>query len=609
MPTHPQSTDAALAHHGARVVGDDQVTYCVWAPLAEGVEVAIEGEPVPMTPTGRGWWSHTGPGQDGTRYSYRLDGGEPLPDPAARALPDGVHGPAAVVDPATWAWTDQRFQPVPIEAAVIYELHVGTFTDAGTFEAATAHLDGLVELGVTHVEVMPVNAFDGRFGWGYDGVAWWAVHQPYGGPAAFAAFVDACHAAGLAVILDVVHNHLGPSGNYLSRFGPYLQSTAESTWGKVINLDGPDSDPVRQFLTGNIEMWLTDYHVDALRLDAVHALDDRGSATHILAEFSDVARAVSTRTGRRKQLIAETDRNDPATITPRSQGGLGMDAQWADDLHHAVHVAVTGETDGYYTDYAEALPAVARAFTNGLVYDGMWWSPFRRRTIGAPLPSDCSSRQLVACIQNHDQVGNRPAGDRLTTIVPADLVRVAIALLCVAPQTPMLFMGEEYGETNPFQFFSDMPGEELRDAIRTGRRREFEYFTSWSGEVPDPLDPATFGRSKLNRSAADTEEGRARRALWTDLLALRRSVPALGTGDRRLTEVAHLEDQEVLSIIRRGPAPPDEAIVITANLSDEPITVSTEGTVLLSTADPAYGGTGSPDGQVPARSVVIRSRP
>ena len=392
--------------------------YRLWAPLAGSVQIDLPGSaPMPMTAGSRGWWSHVGPGGEGTRYAYRLDGGEPLPDPAARALPDGVHAAAAVVDPSQWIWTDQQFRATPLSAAVIYELHIGTFTTEGTFEAAVDHLPGLVDLGVTHVEVMPVNAFDGEFGWGYDGVAWWAVHQPYGGPAAFAAFVDACHAVGLSVVLDVVHNHLGPSGNYLPRFGPYYQGEAESTWGKVINLDGPDSDPVRQFLTGNVEMWLEDFHVDALRLDAVHALDDRASATPILAEISAVAGAVATRTGRPRQLIAESDRNDPATITPRSLGGLGMDAQWADDLHHAIHVAVTGEVDGYYVDYADPLAAIERAFTNGLVYDGGWWSAFRRRTVGAPMPADRSSRQLIACIQNHDQVGNRAAGDRLTTLV------------------------------------------------------------------------------------------------------------------------------------------------------------------------------------------------
>ncbi len=599
-----------MPRHGAWRSDDTNFRFDLWAPAADSVSLHLRDDWLTMTPVGQGWWTNVAPATHGDSYSYVLDDGDPLPDPAARWLPDGVHSPSAIVDPAVWTWTDEQFQAVPVTAAVIYELHIGAFTEAGTFAAATRHLTDLVGLGVTHVEVMPVNAFDGEFGWGYDGVAWWAVHQPYGGPDGFAAFVDACHAAGLAVILDVVHNHLGPSGNHLSRFGPYLQSGAFSTWGEVINLDGPHSDPVRSLLIGNALMWLRDHHVDGLRLDAVHALDDRGSATHILAQIADAVADLSQQTGRRLELIAETDRNDPQTIRPRALGGLGIDAQWADDLHHAIHVAVTGETDGYYIDYADPLSALAQAYSNGFVYNGQY-SQFRQRTVGAPLPADVSLRRLIACTQNHDQVGNRAAGDRLTTLVDADLVRVATVLLCAAPHTPMLFMGQEYGETQPFQFFSDMPGNELRQTIRDGRRHEFEFFDAWQGEVPDPLDRSTFQRSKLDRRAADTDAGRQRRALWRDLLALRRTESAFGTGRPDL--ISATADPGRLIVGRRRPSPGGgvpRLLTVHANLSDQPLALGDDDqaqpTLVLSSADTRYGGAGhTPGDPLPPRSAAI----
>ncbi|MGI9017764.1 MAG: malto-oligosyltrehalose trehalohydrolase [Euzebya sp.] len=600
--------------HGVHMLDSTIACFDVWAPQADRVDITVGTRHLPLQPTDNGWWRLVTDASHGTRYAFHLDDGDPLPDPAARWLPDGVHASAAVLDPRRWSWTTPRFQPAPLTGAVIYELHVGTFTTEGIFEAAADHLHDLAELGITHVEIMPVNAFDGVHGWGYDGVAWWAVHQPYGGPDGLAAFVDTCHANGLGVILDVVHNHLGPSGNYLPRFGPYLQTDAESTWGKVINLDGPDSGPVRQFIISSALAWLRDYHIDALRLDAVHALDDRGSATHLLAELADAVTDLSEQTGRRLELIAETDRNDPQTIVPRAQGGLGLDAQWADDLHHAIHVAVTGETDGYYIDYSDPLAALARAYMHGFVYDGRH-SAYRERVVGAPVPSQLSLRRLIACTQNHDQVGNRAAGDRLTSLVAADLVRAATLLLCTAPHTPMLFMGQEYGETRPFAFFSDMPDEALRHAIREGRRREFQSFESWQDEsgrntVPDPLDPQTFRDSKLDRTAAATDQGLSRRALWRDLLALRRSQPALGTGRQDLIQAQTVGPQLLRVTRRASPGTADRpTLQIWANLGDQPAS-SCPHPVLLSTADPAYGGPGHPDPQVlPARSAAIHRIP
>ena len=518
------------------------------------------GEDVVLSPLPHGWHEVRTQARSGQRYGFRLDGGPLRPDPASRWQPDGVHRPSAVYVPPADAGSTLSARP--ISSAVVYELHVGTFTTDGTFDAAIDHLPQLAELGVTHVEVLPINAFNGTRGWGYDGVAWYAAHEPYGGPEGFRRFVDACHAAGMAVVLDVVYNHLGPSGNYLPEFGPYLTDRYRTPWGDGLNLDGEDSDPVRSFIVGNALYWLRDFGVDALRLDAVHGLVD-GSAVHILTQLRDAVADLAVQLGRPLQLIAESDRSDPQTVRPRDVGGVGLDAQWADDLHHAIHTAVTGERDGYYVDYA-GLTDVAEAYRRGFLYDGRY-SVHRRRTVGAPL-GDVPGYRLVGCIQNHDQVGNRAAGDRLTTLVAPALVEVAAVLLCASPYTPMLFMGEEYGETNPFQYFTSHPEPELAEAVRNGRRKEFSSFAAFTGaEVPDPQDDATFARSRLDWSASDSADGKARRELWTRLLALRASQPALGNGRRDLVEVLTI-DQEHLAIIRRDPG--GSAVLVVANLSE-----------------------------------------
>ncbi len=504
-----------------------------------------------------------------------------------------MHGPSTLVDVAALPWSPEEatWRPAPLAGAVLYELHVGTFTAEGTLDAATAHLGDLAGLGVTHVEVMPIAPFNGDRGWGYDGVAWYAVHEAYGGPEAFARFVDACHRHGLAVVLDVVYNHFGPVGNYLPEFGPYLTDRYDTPWGQALNLDGPGSDEVRALIIGNALHWLGDYHVDGLRLDAVHGLIDT-STVHVLSQLSDAVADLATRVRRPLQLIAETDRQDPQTIRPRAAGGQGIDAQWHDELHHALHVALTGESDGYYVDYT-GLPEVAVCYERGFVFDGRY-SRNRGRTVGAPL-GELSSHRLVACLQNHDQVGNRALGDRLTTIVDADRLRVAIALLVASPETPMLFMGEEYGETRPFCYVTSHPEPELAEAVREGRRAEFAAFTEFTGEVPDPQDPETFAAAKLERRAADTPEGQARRATWSDLLALRRQQPALSSGRRDLCEVLTV-DGERFAAVRRHPAGADVAIL--ANLSDEAWTPALPDAgpweVAMSTDETRYGGQGRP---------------
>ena len=573
--------------HGPELHGDGTATFRLWAPRAERVSLRLRDETHDMAAGADGWHELRASAMPGDRYGFALPDGKTRPDPASRRQPDGVHEPSALVDLSALPFEVDAWDVAPLERAVIYELHTGTFTAQGTFGAAVARLDALVDLGVTHVEVMPVNGVNGMWNWGYDGVAWYTVHEPYGGPEGFARFVDACHARGLGVILDVVYNHLGPSGNYLPDFAPYL-TQGRSTWGDLLNLDGPDSDPVRAFIVGNVTQWLRDYRVDGLRLDAVHALVDQ-SARHILAEIADAAAALEADLGRPLLLIAESDRNDPLTVTRRAENGLGMGAQWVDDLHHAIHTAVTGERDGYYVDY-DGLPDVARAYRDGFVYNGRW-SPYRRKTVGAPLPDTVPGHRLVTCIQNHDQVGNRAAGERLTTLVPPELVRVAIVLFLASPTTPMLWMGEEYGETSPFQFFTSHPETELGQAVSQGRREEFADFSSWSADdVPDPQDPATFQRSKLDWSRADTPQGQARRALWRDLLRLRREVPALGKGRRDLVTV-HRADQEVLVVERRGED--GGAVIVAACLGAQGAGVTLPAgswRVLLDSEDDTYGG-------------------
>ncbi|WP_165491696.1 malto-oligosyltrehalose trehalohydrolase [Egibacter rhizosphaerae] len=601
---------------------DGTTTFDLWAPRPRSVAVQVgDTEPVPLEQRAHGWWRARVPARTGDRYGFRLDGGELLPDPASRRQPDGVHGPSALFDVSALAWSPEeaRWRSAPLAGAVIYELHIGTFTPGGTFDAATERLDAVAALGVTHLEVMPINAFNGERGWGYDGVFWYAAHESYGGPEGFARFVDACHRRGLGVILDVVYNHLGPSGNVLPRYGPYLTDRYATPWGEALNLDGPGADQVRGFIVGNALHWLESFHVDGLRLDATHALIDT-SSTHVLAEMADAVADLATRVQRPLELIAETDRQDPATIRPREAGGLGLDGQWCDDLHHGLHVALTGEREGYYADYT-GLPDVARSYSRGFVYDGRY-SPGRQRTVGAALGS-LSSHRLVTCLQNHDQVGNRPTGDRLTTTVDHGRLRAAVLLLLAAPSTPMLFMGEEHGETNPFLYFSGHPEPELAEAVRRGRREEFADFPGFHGEVPDPQDPTTFAASIVDHGKSREAAGRSWRALWADLLALRRGEPALASGRRDLVEVCWVDDRAIA--IRRA-HPSGVACLVVANLDDAPRelelgTASRESgragswTVRLSTEHPRYGGSGAApefaeaDGgvrvSVPARAASI----
>ncbi len=498
----------------------------VWAPYATRVRLRRPGhDDAELAPVGDdGWWRTDLSLSDGETYGFVLGDSEQIrPDPRSRRQPDGVHAPSAFFDPASHIWTDSAWTGRQLAGGLIYELHLGTFTPAGTLDAAAGMLGHLAGLGVTHVELLPVNAFNGTHNWGYDGVLWYAVHEEYGGPAAYQRFVDAAHAHGLAVIQDVVYNHLGPSGNYLPEFGPYLRDGTRNTWGDSVNLD---ERAVREHIIGNALMWLGDYHVDGLRLDAVHALHESGDQPqHVLAELAERVDALSTHVGRPLTLIAESDLNDPVMILPRTQGGHGLAAQWSDDWHHAVHVALTGETAGYYADF-DALDALPKAWTGGFFHDGTH-SSFRGRDHGSPLPPEVPSWRLVTFAQDHDQIGNRAAGDRLSATLSYDRLAVAAVLTLTAPGTPMLFMGEEWGATTPWQFFTSHAEPELAEATARGRKAEFARMGWDESLVPDPNDPGTFERSKLDWSEVDAGDHARLLALYRRLAALRRERPEL----------------------------------------------------------------------------------
>jgi maltooligosyltrehalose trehalohydrolase len=523
----------------------------VWAPQCERVRVLADGTVHPMTRDDAGWWrADVASARPGTAYSFLLDDDPtPLPDPRSLRQPTGVHGSSRVYDMDSFIWTDRSWTGRQLAGSVLYELHIGTFTPGGTFGSAIERLDHLVELGVDLVEVLPVNAVDGPRNWGYDGVGWYAVTENYGGPDSFKRFVDACHARGMGVVLDVVYNHLGPSGAYLDRFGPYFAGS--NIWGPSINLDGAQSETVRRYVIDNALMWLRDFHVDGLRLDAVHALhDDR--ATHLLEQLAIEVESLSTHLGRPLSLIAESDRNDPHTVTPREAGGYGLHAQWCDDIHHCLHSALTGEAQGYYADFASAgLTGLAHVFCRAFLHEGTW-SSFRQRNHGAPVDTHRTpGHRFVAFLQNHDQIGNRATGDRLSETLSPGLLACGAALVLCSPFTPMLFMGEEWGARTPWQFFSYFPDEALRDAVRKGRRREFAEHGWGDVEVPDPNAESTFTDSKLDWDEPAQEPHATLLRVYRELIALRRVWPELSDPWLDKLDVDFDEDSRTV-VLHRG---------------------------------------------------------
>ena len=529
---------------GATIDGDG-TRFSVWAPNAKRVDVALDGgkRPVALEQGEGGVFAGRVAGvKAGADYRFRLDGSEPRPDPVSRWQPEGVHGPSRVVDPGAFRWSDGQWKGIEMADYVIYELHVGTFTAAGTFDSAIERLAELKALGLTAIEIMPVAEFPGRRNWGYDGVSLYAPHSAYGGPEGLRRLVNAAHEHGLAVVLDVVYNHVGPEGNYLPLYGPYFTETYKTPWGPAVNYDGPDSTEVRRFVIENALYWVTEYHLDALRLDAIHGIYDFG-ARHILQELVERVHEQAKALGRRIEVIAESDLNDPRVVRSPEVGGYGFDAQWSDDFHHSVHALLTGEDKGYYADFG-GVEALGKSIAERFVYDGRA-SRHRRRAHGAPA-TDVSPDHFIICTQNHDQVGNRAAGDRLTALVSLEQQKLAAALLLLSPYVPMLFMGEEYGETNPFQYFVSHGDSKLVKAVREGRRKEFEAF-GWGDEVPDPQSEETFQRSKLDWAKGERSPHRELRALYRDLLRLRRQEPALRPGDAEIA-VAHEAKKHWLTV-------------------------------------------------------------
>ncbi|HYB17392.1 MAG TPA: malto-oligosyltrehalose trehalohydrolase [Streptosporangiaceae bacterium] len=551
-------------------------TFSVWAPAADQAEVEVAGQRYQMSQekagTEAGWWSADVPDVAvGIDYGFRLDEGELLPDPRSLRQPFGVMGLSRTYDHSAFRWSDERWRGGALHGSVIYELHVGTFTAEGTFDAAVGCLDHLRDLGVHAVELMPVAAFPGHHGWGYDGINLWAVHEPYGGPDGLKRFVDACHARGLAVLLDVVYNHVG-IGNRLDAFGPYFTEAHVTPWGPAVNLDQPGSDEVRAFLIGNALMWLRDYHLDGLRLDAVHALEDH-RALHFLEELATEVLALAALLNRELILIAESDTNDPRLVTSREAGGYGLAAVWSDDFHHAVHAAITGERQGYYCDFG-SLAALAKTYTAVFYHDGSW-SAFRGRSHGRRVDVfRVSAHRFLGYLQNHDQVGNRAAGDRISAGLSADLIKVGAGLVLTGPYTPMLFMGEEWGADTPWQYFTDHIEPWLAEAVADGRKTEFEDQGWTADNLPNPQDEATFLRSKLDWAQRDREPHLSILAWYGELITLRRTRSEL-TDPRLIRLTADFDEDARWLMVRRG------SLRIAANLG--------AGTVRLPLGQPGIG--------------------
>lgn len=573
--------------------GDGTCEFLVWAPSARRVQVHLL-EPrdrlVALKPGGRGYHHGSAEGvEPGALYVFRLDDRVERPDPASHSQPRGVHGPSRVADPE-FPWTDAGWKGTPLEELVFYEMHVGTFTGEGTFDAAIPHLDGLRELGVTAVELMPVAQFPGERNWGYDGTHPFAVQESYGGPAGLKRLVDACHARGMCLVLDVVYNHLGPEGNYLGDFGPYFTDRYRTPWGSAVNFDGPGSDEVRAYFIENALQWVGEFHVDALRLDALHAIVDVSART-FLEELAERVHREAETLGRRVHLIAESDRNDPRIVRPPDQGGQGLDAVWNDDFHHALRVVLTGEKEGYYRDFG-ALEQLGRALTDGFVYAGQA-SEFRGRRHGAPTRG-VGAERFVVFAQNHDQVGNRMLGERLSTLVPFERLKLAAGFVLLSPNLPLLFMGEEYGETAPFLYFVSHEDPGLVEAVRKGRREEFGKF-HWKGEPPDPQDPGTFRRSKLDRPLAEKPRNRSLRDLYRTLLALRKGLAPLATLHRGSLSVSVYDAERTLLVHRSAG---DARTLALFNFAESPSTVSLQplgGTWrrVLDSSDATWAGPGS----------------
>ena len=565
----------------------------VWAPRCQRVDLVLDGQrdPIPLKPRDRGYFDlETDHLSAGTRYQYRLNNDKTRPDPASRFQPDGVHGPTQIVDLKSFPWTDRDWRGLALEEYVFYELHVGTFTLEGTLSAITPRLDDLKSLGITAVEIMPVAQFPGSRNWGYDGVNQFAVQNSYGGPLELQKLVNSCHERGLAAVLDVVYNHLGPEGNYLADFGPYFTDRYRTPWGQAINFDGPYSDEVVHYFVENALQWLRDFHFDALRLDAVHGIYD-SNARPFLQILSERVGELRHATGREIHLIAESDLNDTRVVLPGAIGGLGMDAQWSDDFHHSVHALLTGERTGYYQDFGE-IRHLAAALNDGFVYQGQY-SEYRKCRHGNST-RDIPARQFVVCTQNHDQIGNRMLGERTAQLVSFDDLKLAAGLMLLSPYLPLIFMGEEYAETAPFLYFTSHSDRDLIEAVRKGRKAEFAEF-EWQGEPPDPQDEHTFVDSRLNWNLRSAGSHRVLLDYYRELLRLRRTVPALSSLVKSATRAEFQEGSGFVVLRREHSQHPAIAVFNFANAESSMDLEAKKGqwSKLLDSSEEQWKGLGS----------------
>ncbi len=576
---------------GSTVSADGRGVFRVWAADAEKVALKLEGESLEMDMAGDGLFEREVQGaREGMRYCFSVMGMD-LPDPVSRFQPDGVHGRSALVDPSSFSWADADWEGPPIKDYVIYELHVGTFTEQGTFDAIIPQLEYLKELGITALELMPVGQFPGERNWGYDGVCCYAPQNSYGGPDGLKRLVDACHRKGLAVILDVVYNHVGPEGNYLSHFGPYFTDRYKTPWGPALNYDGPYSHWVRRYVIENALYWITEYHIDALRLDAIHGIFDF-SPKHVLEEMAERVKVQADALCRRIYLIAESDLNDPRFVRGRERCGCGIDAQWLDDFHHSLHTTLTGERAGYYNDFA-GIKDLVKSIREGFVYGGEY-SQYRKKPFGAP-SKDLPCEKFVVFSQNHDQIGNRMHGERFCHLVPLEGQKLAAAAVILSPYIPLLFMGEEYAEESPFLYFVSHSDLQLIEAVRKGRREEFKEF-NWGEDLPDPQDPETFGRSRLH-----LEEGRNDKPIfrwYRDLLRLRKEHPSLRNFEHKNVKANSI--RKVLVMERTAPGEERALIIMSFDGKSKTIRCMPRGggwKLLLSSDSKEYGGVGGTDGE------------
>jgi maltooligosyltrehalose trehalohydrolase len=588
---------------GARYEGNGRCEFIVWAPQASEVATKLFLPEVKMIPMERDEWGYWRASAEniapGAQYVYRINNDEERPDPAAHFQPLGVHGPSAVVAHGDFAWSDQNWAGVAQEELVIYELHTGAFTPEGTFDAIIPRLAELRKLGVTAIELMPVAEFPGERNWGYDGVYPFSVHHAYGGPAGLKRLVNACHEAGLAVILDVVYNHLGPEGNYLSRFAPYFTNKYRTPWGSAINFDGAWSDDVRNYFIENALHWFDNYHIDGLRLDAIHAIYDR-SARPFLQELADATEEFAASRARNFFLIAESNLNDPRVIRPKEKGGFGLGAQWLDDFHHSLRTLLTGDRGGYYVDFGEVAHLV-KAIREGFVYSGEY-SAFRLRKHGSS-SAGRPARQFVVFAQNHDQIGNRMLGERLSELISFEALKLATGAVLLAPFIPLLFMGEEYGDDAPFLYFVSHSDEDLIRAVREGRKEEFRTF-NWAEEPPDPQAMETFLRSKLDWEKRDQGRHRTLREFYRKLFRLRREIPALAALDKNGLDVTGDEKKRIV-LLRRWNGGSQAFCIM--NFNQEEVSFRTdlppgEWLKLADSADKVWDGPGS---ALPAKITAL----